>query len=48
MSGCEGEESCEEIRTGIAATFPHLSDSYNVWSDTIAPIFLASDKGDLQ
>lgn len=45
MSGCEGEETCEEMQAGMVAKYPEMSEHYIVWSDTVAPIIVAHEEG---
>ncbi|XP_046667439.1 N-acetyl-D-glucosamine kinase isoform X2 [Homalodisca vitripennis] len=45
LSGCEGEETCEEMKAGMAAKYPHMSNHYVVWSDTVAPVIVAHEEG---
>lgn len=47
MSGCEGEETCEEMQAGMVAKYPEMSEHYIVWSDTVAPIIVAHEEGKL-
>ncbi|XP_054258714.1 N-acetyl-D-glucosamine kinase isoform X2 [Macrosteles quadrilineatus] len=45
LSGCEGDDSCEEMKQGMAEKYPNLSEHYVVWSDTVAPVIVAHEEG---
>lgn len=45
MSGCEGDETANELKTGMLKNYPNLSENYFVWSDTIGPLIVADKDG---
>ncbi|KAH8306407.1 hypothetical protein KR018_010749, partial [Drosophila ironensis] len=45
LSGCEQEATNKELEQELRTTFPNLSDSYTVSSDTMGSMYTASDIG---
>jgi N-acetylglucosamine kinase len=45
LSGCEQEETNEELKEGLQKNFPNLSSNYVVCSDTVGSIAAALENG---